>query len=367
MRILRHILVALLALQAALLDAHFGISHGAIPMAVVFVEGFDHSTSSSDWIQKGWTGMGSYTAGTGRLSGRCAICSGNTGALTWTHALPTTYTTLICGMGVNFATAVATVSCFDLRAGATRTVRVQTDASGHLQVLNSGGTVIATGTTVLTVNTFNYIELKAFVNTGTPASGTIELHLNGSVEIASTAANLGSTAMDTLALLRSGTSNQMNWDDIYICDTTGSAPNNTFLGDTRVQTVYPAADGAHLQWTPTGGGAHYTQVNANVPDDDTTYVSDLTPGDIDSYDCDNVDGGSTVYAVQVNLWARKDDASTRQIAPVIRQASTDYVGTTVTLGTTYTYKSQLYDQDPTAAAWTATNVNADEFGVKEIA
>jgi hypothetical protein len=108
-------------------------------------------------------------------------------------------------------------------------------------------------------------------------------------------------------------------------------------------------------------------VNEHPPTDDTTYVSDSTPGDIDSYTVTDIDGGATVYAVQTNMWARKDDAATRQIAPVIRQASTDYVGTTVTLGTTYQYYSQLYDKDPTAAAWTAANVNSDEFGVKEIA
>jgi hypothetical protein len=358
---IRRIITLLLAIQAALISAHFGFGHYA-PMAIVFVEGFDTTNAAADLIQKGWTGLGSYTAGTGRLDGRSAVCSGNTGAQTWTHVLPSSYATLIVGMAVN-QTSIGN-GAFDIRAGATRTVRIQTDASGHYQILNSAGTVLATGTTVVTNSTWHYVEVKAFVN---GASGTVELHLDGVVEIASTVVNIGSTNLDTIALVRTGTSNQLNWDDIYAADTTGSAPNNTFLGDVRVETVFPDGDGAHLAWTPTGGGAHYTQVNANVPDDDTTYVSDATPGDIDSYTVTNIDGGATVYAVQVDLWARKDDASTRQIAPLIRQASTDYVGNTVTLGTTYSYYQQLYDKDPTAADWTAANINADEFGIKEIA
>ncbi len=69
----------------------------------------------------------------------------------------------------------------------------------------------------------------------------------------------------------------------------------------------------------------------------------------------------------VGAVARKDDAATRQIANLQRQASTDYVGSTVTLSSTYATYSQIFNQDPTAADWTPTTVNADEFGIKEIA
>ena len=42
-------------------------------------------------------------------------------------------------------------------------------------------------------------------------------------------------------------------DDLYICDGTGSAPHNTFLGDCRVDTLLPTADGTAQQWTPSTG------------------------------------------------------------------------------------------------------------------
>jgi len=77
--------------------------------------------------------------------------------------------------------------------------------------------------------------------------------------------------------------------------------------------------------------------------------------------------GGSVFAVQTVLAARKDDAGVRQIAPVIRQSTTDYDGTTVTLSSTYDQYRQIYPQDPTATNWTIANVNADEFGVKTIA
>ena len=238
------------------------------------------------------------------------------------------------------------------------------DTSGHITVKNSGGTTIATGTTALSAAGWAYIEFKLVIN---GASGSIEVHLNGVSEIGTTTGNFGSTGVDSVNLTIGGVAIQTDYDDMYACDTTGSAPNNTFLGDVRVTTEFPTSDGAHTAWTATGGGSHYTQVSDATPDDDTTYVSDSTPNDIDTYGFGDIDGGATVYGVQVNLYARKDDAATRQVAPVIRQASTDYVGTTVTLTATYTYYSQVYNQDPTSTNWTPGNVNSDEYGVKEIA
>ncbi len=332
-------------------------------MAVVFTEGFDHYNPNLSANLKGWSGNFSANQA-GRFGGNAANLNTTVGTAR-THALPSTYSTLIAGVAYNPSALppAATADVFILAAGATLTCRIGLNTSNQLVVRNSAGTTIATGTTVFVAGSWHYIEVKIVVGT----SGTVEVHLDGVVEIASTTGNFGTTNVDTIRV-QNATSNHIElFDDMYACDTTGSAPNNTFLGDVRVATVYPNADGAHAAWTPTGGGSHFSQVDETPPDGDTTYVSDSTPGDIDSYVTGDIDGNATVYAVQVNLYARKDDASTRQIAPVVRQASSDHVGTTVTMLSTYAFYSQLYDQDPTSSAWTAANVNSDEFGVKEIA
>jgi len=116
-----------------------------------------------------------------------------------------------------------------------------------------------------------------------------------------------------------------------------------------------------------GASPNFACVNEFPPDSDTTYVGDLTPNDLDSYATADVDGGATVYAVQANLFAEKDDAATRQVAPLIRQAGTDYTGTTFTMASTYNFYSQIYNQDPTGSNWTPTVFNGDEFGIQEIA
>jgi hypothetical protein len=324
-------------------------------MALIFIEGFDHMTATQV-IAKGWNAVFS-SVGAGRFDGQSAALSASVAR---SHPLPSNYSTIIAGTAFKEASGT---DFFRLQAGATATCRISTNASNFLQVRNSGGTVIATGTTALIGGNWNYIEAKLFIN---GASGTIEIHLNGAIEIVSTTGNFGSTNIDTIGMV-GDSSVVLSWDDMYACDTTGSAPNNTFLGDVRVETVFPTGAGSHTAWTPNGAASNWQCVDETTPDGDSTYVSDSTPGDLDTYATGNIDGGATVYGVQTNLYARKDDAAIRQIAPVIRQGVTDYVGNTVTLSSSYAFFSQLYNQDPTPANWTAINVNADEFGIKEIA
>ncbi len=347
-------------------DMDFILGGDKVHNALVLMEGFDHMQASLV-IAKGWSSSPSSVS-TGRFSGHAFRGAGP--GIQSLKTLPSNYATLFCGFAFQQTTsATGAYDVVSLNVGATRAFRIGISASNKLTISNSGGTVIATGTTTIAANTWYYIEVKAFQS---GASGTCELHLNGvSGEIASTTGNFGSSNFDTVDVVGQASGQPVfDVDDLYVADTSGSSPRNTFLGDVRIVTVMPSSDGAHTAWTPSGAGTHFSKVNeisGTYPDGDTTYNSDSTPGDIDSYGADDIDSGATVFAVQVNLYARKDDANTRQIAPLIRQASTDYVGTTVTLGSSYAFFSQLYNQDPVAADWTAANVNADEYGVKTIA
>lgn len=325
--------------------------------AVVAMEGFDH-TSNANTTAKGWS-TNPNSMVTGRFSGQAARLSNTT---VRTKTLPSNYSTIFMGFAFRLGALSAGTDFAYLRASTTNELRISVDASNHISIRNSGGTVVASGTTTISANTWYYLEVKCVI---AGASGSVTVQLNGVSEITITTGNFGSSNIDNIGF--SGASANYDFDDIYVIDTTGSAPRNTFLGDVRIATLMPTSDGAHTDWTPSSGSAHFSLVNETTPDDDTTYVSDATVGHIDTYGFADVDAGATVYGVQVNLYARKDDAATRQIAPVIRQSGSDNVGTTVTLTSSYVAYQQIYNQDPTSADWTAANVNADEFGVKTIA
>ena len=93
-----------------------------------------------------------------------------------------------------------------------------------------------------------------------------------------------------------------------------------------------------------------------------------TVGDRDLYTAGALaTSAGTVYAVQTNLYARKDDAGTRQVCKTIRQGGTNYDGSAKTLGSSYQVYSELDNLDPTGADWTIANVNGDQYGIKVVA
>ena len=353
---LGQIVLALLAAQATILAVHFGgMGHDVSPAVMLGIAGWDYNSWTGNVIvPPGWTHGGTVSTGTGRFGGQSIKT--NPGTFT----LPSTTATAIFGCAINYTTTGEDIIGFDTSGGALIS-RVQLTASGALQVRDAANTVVATGTTTGLTSTWMYVELKIFVN---GASGTCELHLNGVTEIASTTGNFGSTNIGQV-IIRSP-SNHGQFDDFYCLDTTGSQ-NNTFKGDVRIVTQMPDGAGAHTQWTAAGGGSNYTKVNETLADGDTSYNSDSTPGDIDTYTFADVDAGATVHAAQLVTYARKDDANTRQIAAVLRQSSTDHVGATKTMTSSYAFYGELYDTDGAGSAWTAATINGDEFGVKEIA
>lgn len=335
---------------------------------VTLIEGFDHISTSAVLAVKGWSmsiGGSAFGVTTGRVSGRAAgFTTGGSGgsSSSFTKNLPAGQTTTIFGFAINFpGTAFGLVTVAAIGGGCS----IRFNTGEQIALYNNAGTLVATGATVVSAG-WHYIEVK-IVAAG--ASGTGEVHLNGAVEIASTVSNFG-TSHTTVQFLKDttsiGASVPLYFDDVYVADATGGI-NNDFLGDVAVETIYPTSDGAHTDFTPNAGSTHYTQVDENTPDGDTTYVSSSTIGARDSYgltDLSVVTG--QVFAVQGHNYNRKDDIGLRQVKASLRSGGTDYDGATQTLSTTYSMASTgIHNVDPfDSAAWTIADVNALEAGVK---
>ncbi len=333
-------------------------------MAVVALEGFDHLSAAQMSIK--WTGNAFGSVQTARLGSGQSMRIGAS-ATPSTRALPSTYSTLYLGIAVKFnAPFGATTEYIALRGAGANIIRIRAVVSGANQVfaiLNSAGTTLATGTTALSTGQWYYVEVKCFVNAST---GTTELRLNGlsTAECSSTGSNTGSTNIDSIGLAGAG-GITADFDDMYCVDTSGSAPTNTWLGDSRVETLAPTGNGANTAWT----GAFGDVDDSTAHDVDATFISSATPGDRETYSLSDLSVGTgTVFAVQTNLIARKDDAGARTVAPVLRISSTNYDGTTTAgLTTTYNDYMQVYDRvDPAGSAWSLSTVNAMEAGVKEV-
>jgi len=210
---------------------------------------------------------------------------------------------------------------------------------------------------------WNYVEMKATIHDST---GSVEVRLNG-------AAVISATGLDTQSTGNAQTTEVRFWqayvDDLYVVDTTGSAPYNTFLGDVRVRTLYPDGAGSSTQWTPLSSTNVSNIDETGTADDDTTYNSSSTPAQKDLFTFGNLpDVSGTVLAVQARWKARKDDGGTREARSVIKSAATTDNGPTEALGLTYvSYLGDVLTADPaTSAAWAIAAVNAIEAGYELI-
>jgi len=333
-------------------------------MTVIMMEGFE-SAGYTYLAAKGWSGY-TYDQQPGRLGGK-SMLGNQTGFPK--HSFPggAAYDTLICGFGwaANWGADPGPVVRFLSNGSAVASVGTTTAGSNVVfYLMNAAGNWVAQGSTPYVSSTWVYIELKVFRSA---TVGTLELRLNGSLtaECSATGLNLGASNINAIGWQQ--WNGRSEWlDDVYVLDpTTGSAPTNDWLGECRVETLFPNGNGANTAWTGT-----YADVDEpNSPDGDTTYIYSNTPGQIetDTFTDLSVTTG-TVFAVQTHIVARKDNAGLRTIAPVMRVGGVDYVGTTSpALPTGYTGVTQLYDRvDPSGADWTVATANAIEAGVKEV-
>jgi hypothetical protein len=330
-------------------------------MALRFMDGADHYSTGQ--ITRKWTTMsgGTILAAGGRR-GTNALGLGNT--VVYTKVLDNQATWI-----VGFCLKISTLTTFGtgilcaLTDAGTEQVSLRMDATGHL-IVSRAGTTLATSVAMVAVGE-SYIEWKITIS---DAAGTYDVRLNNVSILSGSAVDTKNTANAFANTIKFGDSflnSAAAIDDIYVCDGTGAAPNNTFLGDVRVDATYPVGVGANSGMTPIAG-ANWTNVDENPANDDTDYVSSAVAATKDTYDCTNITHNPTaIYGVMVTMVARKDDAGARSICSVTRSGGTDNDGATQALSTTYAHYTEIVALDPNGAiAWTKTNLNAAEFGSK---
>jgi hypothetical protein len=225
------------------------------------------------------------------------------------------------------------------------------------------------GTGVIAAAVENYIEMRV---KGSTTVGEVELRVNGDPNpvLLLTGVNAGSADYDRLDLISSpaGTRDHSAW---YLLDTTaGAGWDEDFLGHVRYAALDPTGNGNSSGLLGSDGNStdNYLLVDDGFDhDSDTTYVQGSVVGDKDTYAMEDLPTPPlTIYAVLPVVTAKKTDAGTRSIVPVIRRSGTDYdAATEHFLGTSYQSFRQAIDLDPsTGLAWTEAGVNAMELGVK---
>ena len=338
-------------------------------MALRFIDGFDHYTTLAQMLYK-WTTTSSGNAApnqTGRRAGSLAATTG--GGIGYFSKVLDSQSTWIIGFAFKIASAPTS----------ERTFLVLYDTSGTAQVslsLTTAGliqayrgdmvTLLASAASALSSSGWCYLEMKATI---ADSGGSIEVRKDGAPILTYTGDTKSSSSNATACTFRLGCSaggaGAYLIDDLYVCDGTGSV-NNGFLGDVRVDTLFPSGTGSLSQFTPTGSVNNWENVDEASPDSDTSYNAADTVGSIDAFTFSDLSAqNAIIMGVQLNNLACKDDAGSRVLHALTRVDGTNYEGADAALSDSYVDHRQIWQQNPaTASAWTETDVNNAEFGYK---
>lgn len=348
-------------------------------MALRFVDSFSHYTDvASKWTVFTSGGTVSIVGSGGRLSGDClrfGATGGSNGATT-TRILDAQQTWIVgaaiktpssFNAGITGSNSQIIIAVMD---SATTQVDVRLDFGLQKFLITRNGTLLGTGTLILTTSTWYYVELK--VKVASAPNGTYELRINGSAsaDISGTG-NTQATGNATADRIRLGciaaapsANLQIDCCDLYVCDTSG-ATNNDFLGDCRAECRFPNGNGNSSGFTGSDGNStdNYLLVDDSPPNDDTDYVEANPSTTKDTYAFqDLVSTSGTVHGVQIGLRARKTDAGLKTIQSVARLSTTETNSADETLSTSYQYFFDVRETKPGGGAWSITDVNNAEFG-----
>ena len=341
-------------------------------MTLKFMDSFDHY-ATANLLQKWTYTYGDVTIVTGgRFTTNCMRIAGNAYAK---KTLGVNASTLTVGFAVNFGSVGGGQIVIDFLDANERQMCVTGSIiSGLFNICRGAGgeavTILATTETPLYAGVWYYFEFKVVFHA---SAGSAELKINNtsyaSVSGIDTTATANAYANEIRIGPRAPYYAAQLYDDLYVCDGLG-AVNNDFLGDHRVECLFPTGAGATTNWTPSAG-ANYECVDEVAPDDDTTYNSqdDADLPETDTFAMGNlVSTTGTIAGVQSLLYERKDDAGDVTVCPVFRIGGTDYPGTGINIPDTYQYKMQVFEESPaTDAAWEIAEVNGMEYGYKRTA
>jgi hypothetical protein len=354
-------------------------------MALLFLDSFDHYQAgdlTAKWTGAGFQSGGDFQGYTIRAGyGRCGTAGLQMGRLATVYR------------GIAFGTQPVTVGfAFILLSahtdpgrnfviGALNNVNGQNlaflsyNADGSLATLTTNGFGDPAAAVGVTPPNLIHMDVWYFLEWRVKLDATVGSHavqVNNILQITVAGINtLPTTAVSggnlprQFGFLSSGSAGGQCYfvDDFYALDATGPAPQNTFLGDCRVEYLRPRAAGALQQWSVTGVSAHWSAVDDNAtPDQDATYVEANAAGltDTNRYTPTGLPVGP-IFGAQLNLYAEKTAAGPRVIAPVVGGTVGPAVGPSQN---SYAYFSSISPTNPaTGLPWTIAEINAIDAGV----
>jgi len=355
-------------------------------MSLIFAEGFENYGTS------GRPNFYKYSANTNAIynsltTGRFHGYAWRMGA-TWVgpaydiitthHIAPNGNTTMYLGMAVRKRSTSGMTSgysrrfitFFDHNDAAQASMYFNSSNEATIETYTGQAISLKDSGTFITDTAWHYIEYGVHINATT---GWHEIRLDG-VEICRFDGNTDYTGAGDITKVQvyspfNYATYAIDIDDWYINDGNGSV-NNDFIGNITVEALIPTSDGNETDFTPSTGSDHYAVVD-EVPPNSSDYITADTAGRRDTFGCSNLSYiNREVKGVYVEYACKNEGIADNEMRSVTRVNGTTYdgatTGLTVPIGqATYRTIGQSFDENPdTSNAWSVSEVNAAEFGVK---
>ena len=324
-------------------------------MSLVFIDSFDHYNSPP----LKWTTGGSSSIDLTGTASRTGIgCLAISGLFAPSLGISPIGSIIVGGAYNTQQLGFDPIRLFNV---GNELVQVLVNGDGSISIADITGTRAQSASGIVNTGTYNYIELKAIINSA--SSGTASVHLNGAAvpglsNIAWTP-NLGLTTFTNVTMVGPGNGLTCYVDDFYICNTLGSV-NNDFLGPIRIYCEMPVANGTPLQWTPSTTLPNYEIVNVIPPNAAQNVIgAAVSHTDQYVYRDNDVPANSLVFGVQHVLCAQLASAGSRNLASDVG----GNVGPSTALSTSQHMVITPYDTNPTTGnPWSLTDLPGTQFG-----
>lgn len=261
-------------------------------------------------------------------------------------------------------------------------VTVQTTGAIEVKRGSFNGTSLAVSTGLITADAWNHIEIKVRIAEAGSPGGAVEVRLNNvtiidisGIDTQATAnAETSQVAFGDISGATPGSAGSY-LDDLFAWDTSGSQ-NNDFLGDQQVLTLFPNQDTAQADWTQNTGATEVSAIDEASPDDDTTYVSAGSIGQISEYELGDLPATvSAISAIQLTGRMKKTDAGTARVQQSLVSSAVgspavpaEFNGADRNITTEYTYWPDISETDPaTGAPWARAAFNSAKYKIERTA
>ena len=321
-------------------------------MSRVFIDGFEHNSLNL------WIPYNSPTITTGLIGNYAAYLSG--GNYRWIFRdFGITLSEIYIAFKIKFTGGIDPI--IYLRDSSNNYIFGIRGNSGYLKLYRGyyTGTVLATGTKVITTNNIYLIEIYYLPRN---TSGSIVVKIDGVEDVSYSGDS--TNGLENIRSMQFGCGSQITTgiiDDVIVDD-------SDWIGNTKIRGLAISGVGNSSQWTPLSGN-NYENVD-EVPYNDSDYNYTNSVGNIDTYALNNIDWD--VYSIKcIQIHCRigyEGNPTPTHIQLVTRVNGTDYFSSDFDPSTSYNNVINVWDLNPDdSQIWEEADINALEIGIKATA